>query len=257
MKSLITGASSGIGAAFAHRLAAAGSDLILVARRADRLAALADELRANRSIAIDVVPTDLSSAADLAKLEHYVRNLGPLDFLVNDAGFGTRGPFAEAGLSSQVAMVYVHNLAAMGLCHAALPGMIARKRGRIINVSSVAAFLPMSGNVVYSASKVFLVAFSQALQTEVGDQGIRVQALCPGFTYTGFHDTPEMHGFSRSHVPSFMWMSADEVAAISLAAIERGPVVVIPGFLNRLVNTVTRSGLVFALLRRIRGTRKL
>jgi uncharacterized protein len=256
MKALITGASSGIGAAFAHHLAAAGADLVLVARRADRLAALADELRTDRGIAVDVVPADLSRPADLELLQQYVRDMDALEFLVNNAGFGTSGSFAGAALSSQVAMVHVHNLAAMGLCHAALPGMIAHKRGRIVNVASVAAFLPMSGNVVYSATKIFLVAFSQALQTEVAAQGIRVQALCPGFTYTGFHDTPEMRGFRRSRIPGFLWMSADEVAAISLAAAEHGPVVVIPGVFNRLLIAVTRSRLVFALLRRVRGVRK-
>lgn len=252
MKSLITGASSGIGAAFARRLAATGSDLFLVARRADRLAALADELRAARTTSVEVLPADLSKPADLEWLEQYVRSQDALDLLINNAGFGTKGTFVETDLPIQMDMVRVHDLATMGLCHAALPGMIARRHGRIINVASTAAFLPVPGNAVYSASKVFLVAFSQALHAEVSDRGIRVQALCPGFTYTGFHDTPEMQGFRRSNVPGFMWMAAEQVAAISLAAVDRGPVVVIPGRRNRLFIATTRNRFVFSLARRIR-----
>ncbi len=253
MKSLITGASSGIGAAFARRLGAAGSELVLVAKRADRLSSLADELRTAGTGSVEIFPADLSQAAELERLERYVRDLDALDLLINNAGFGTMGAFGAVQVSVHRDMVRVHDLAAMSLCHAALPGMAARKHGRIVNVASIAAFLPVPGNAVYSASKVFLVAFSQALHAEMAGQGIRVQALCPGFTYSGFHDTPEMVGFHRSSVPGFMWMAADEVAARSLAAVDRGPVVVIPGFRNQLLVSATRNRFVFGLARLVRG----
>ncbi len=256
MKALISGASSGIGAAYAHRLAADNFHLVLTARRADRLAAMAEALRAAGAMSVDVVPADLSAPADLERLERYVSDLDALDVLINNAGFGVRGTFEEADWSLQRDMVRLHDLASMSLCHAALPGMIARKHGRIINVASTAAFLPVPGNAVYSASKVFLVAFSQALHAEVVGRGIRVQALCPGFTYTGFHDTPEMQGFRRSNVPGFMWMTADQVARISLSSIGRGPVVVVPGLRNQLFITLTRSRFIFNLVRRVRGSWK-
>ena len=252
MRALITGASSGIGAAFARRLAAAGHDLILVARRADRLSALVDELRHGRSIAVDVWPADLAQSADLERLAEQIRALDGLDLLVNDAGFGVRGLFADADLAPQLDMVRVHDLATMVLCHASLPAMLRRRRGRIVNVASTAAFLPVAGNAVYSAGKAFLVAFSEALQAEVAGSGVRVQALCPGFTYTEFHDTPTMLGFNRANVPGWMWMSADAVVAASLAALQRGPVVVMPGWRNRLFIAATRFRPVFTLVRAVR-----
>jgi uncharacterized protein len=133
-----------------------------------------------------------------------------------------------------------------------LPAMVRRRQGRLVNVASTAAFLPVAGNAVYSAGKAFLVAFSEALQAEVAAAGVRAQALCPGFTYTEFHDTPTMLGFSRANVPGWMWMSADQVVSASLAALERGPVVVVPGWRNRLFLTATRFRPVFTLVRAVR-----
>jgi short-subunit dehydrogenase len=252
LSALITGASSGIGAAYARRLAASGHDLILVARRADRLAGLADELRHGRSIAVAIWSADLASSADLERLAGQIRGLDGLDLLVNNAGFGVRGMFTDTDLAPQLDMVRVHDLATLALCRAALPAMITRGRGGIVNVASTAAFLPVAGNAVYSASKAFLVAFSEALQAESARAGVRVQALCPGFTYTEFHDTPTMQGFSRANVPGWMWMSADQVVAASLSALEHGPVVVVPGWRNRLFIAATRFRPIFTLVRAVR-----
>lgn len=244
---LITGASSGIGAAFARHLAAAGYRLVLTARREERLAALAEEIRQQHAVAAEVLPADLACNEGIAHVEQRIANLPPLAMLINNAGFGTSGNFVEVDCAKHLAMIQVHIVASTRLCRAALPAMLNQHRAAIINVSSVAAFLPGPGNANYSASKSYLVTFSKALRTEVAAAGIRVQALCPGFTYTEFHDTAEYAWFDRSMVPKRLWMSADEVVAHSLRALEQSRrVVVMPGFRNRLLvllynNNITRS----------------
>lgn len=249
---LITGASSGIGAVFARHMAARGYRLVLTARRKERLEALADEVRQRHNVAAEVFAADLARSEDIARLEQHIADLPPLTLLVNNAGFGTSGNFAEVDLDKQLAMIQVHITASVRLCRAALPPMLKQRRGSIINVSSVAAFLPAPGNVNYSASKSYLVTFSKALHSEVAESGLTVQALCPGFTYTEFHDTPEYDWFDHSMVPKWMWMSAEEVVAHSLSSLERSRrVVVVPGFKNRLVvllynNLLTRSLLAAA-----------
>lgn len=249
---LITGASSGIGAVFARHLAARGYRLVLTARRKERLEALADEVRQRHNVAAEVFAADLARSEDIARLEQHIADLPPLTLLVNNAGFGTSGNFAEVDLDKQLAMIQVHIAASVRLCRATLPPMLKQRRGSIINVSSVAAFLPAPGNVNYSASKSYLVTFSKALHSEVAGSGLTVQALCPGFTYTEFHDTPEYDWFDHSMVPQWMWMSAEEVVAHSLSSLERSRrVVVVPGFKNRLVvllynNLLTRSLLAAA-----------
>ena len=245
---LITGASSGIGAAFARRLAAQGYDTILVARRADRLAALAAELRHQYGTAAEPLAADLAGPAGVAQVEARIAGLQALELLVNAAGFGTSGRFARIDLARQLEMIQLHVVAAVRLTRAALPGMLERHRGAIINVASVVAFLPLPGNVTYAGTKAFLVAFSETLQRELAGSGVRVQALCPGFTYSGFHDTAEYQHFSRKRIPAALWMTADQVAAASLKALGRGGVVYIPGLANRLLVAVGRHRLCQPLL---------
>jgi len=241
LMALITGASSGIGAAFARQLAARGYDLILVARRSERLAQLAAELEEQHAISAQTLVADLSTADGVARVVDRVAGLEALDMLVNNAGFGIVGKFAEDDLARHMDMIHVHVIASVHLCRAALPAMIARRRGSIINVSSISAFVPV-GNVTYTSTKAYLVAFSEALQVELAGAGVRVQALCPGFTYTEFHDTPALAGkFDRSRFPRMMWMPAEKVAAKSLKALERGRVVYIPGLGNRLLVAAARS----------------
>lgn len=246
---LITGASSGIGATFARQLAAQGYDLILVARRRERLVALATELEERYAISAQALVADLSTLDGVERVEGRIVELEPLDILVNNAGFGIVGKFAESDLTRHLDMIHVHVIASVRLCRAVLPGMIARHRGGIINVSSISAFTSV-GNVTYTSTKAYLVAFSEALQVELAGTGVRVQALCPGFTYTEFHDTPELvNDFDRSRIPRIMWMSADKVVTGSLKALERGGVVYIPGIRNRLLAAVSRSRMVSLLFR--------
>ncbi len=241
---LITGASSGIGAEFARQLAAAGYDLILVARREPRLRALATELSAAHGVKIDWLTADLATEAGVAAVAAHIAGLPRLDLLVNNAGFGTGGAFAEADVAEQAAMLNLHMMAPMRLSHAALPGMIARRAGGIINVASLAGFMALPGSANYCATKAYLATFSQALAAEVRRHGIHVQALCPGFTITEFHDRPDQGGFDRRRIPRFAWGSARAVVAASLRGLARGQVVCVPGFLNRLILLLTRTGLV-------------
>lgn len=228
-RALITGASSGIGEVFARRLAAGGFDLALVARREERLEALAAELAAAHGIQADVVAADLSDDGGVQKVTRYIESHPDLTLLINNAGFGKRGKFAEADLEGQLDMIRVHIIATVTLARAALPGMIRRGGGAIINVSSVAAFFPAAGGATYSASKIYLNNFSEALNAELDGTGVKVQALCPGFTYSEFHDTPEYNDFDRKEIPGALWMSAEEVVDVSLAALATDKVIVVPG----------------------------
>ncbi len=232
---LITGASSGIGAVFAKKLAERRYNLVLVARREKRLAALAAELEQDYPITAEILVADLTVPEELASVEKQVAQLEKLSLLVNNAGFGTTGKFATIDVGKQVDMIYVHVVASVRLSRAALPGMIARAQGAIINVSSMAGFIPMPDNVTYCATKAYLNSFSQSLQLELAGTGVQVQALCPGFTYTEFHDTPEYKGYDRSRIPKLLWMSAEEVVESSLRALNQGKVIHIPGWQNRFL----------------------
>ena len=187
---LVTGASLGIGEAYCRALAREGYDLILVARRRELLEKLAEELKSRLGIGAEVFPADLASDEDTARVARRIEEATDLCLLVNNAGFGVEGFFVDTDIERQLDVVRVHDLATMRLCRAALPGMIARRHGGIINLSSLAAFFPSPGNVIYSASKAFTVAFSEALSLELKGTGVRVQALCPGFTHTSFHSQP-------------------------------------------------------------------
>jgi uncharacterized protein len=251
---LITGASSGIGAVFARKLAARGYNLVLVARRQERLEALAELLQHQYSIEVTTLPADLGNPVDLARLEAYLAHLDDLTLLINNAGFGTLEHFVEASLNRQLDMIQVNTMAPIRLTYAALPGMIRRGRGAIINVSSIAAWAATKGNTIYAGTKSFLNAFSASLQTELRGTGVQVQALCPGFTVTEFHDQPGFEGFKRSHLPASLWMSSEAVVQASLQGLTQGQEMVIPGLLNRLaigtIQTPVLGGLLLAILRR-------
>jgi short-subunit dehydrogenase len=252
---LVTGASSGIGAEFARQLARMGYHLILVARREDRLASLAAELQERYPITAEVVVADLTESNDVEQVERRIAQLDNLDLLINNAGFGAPGSFAESDLATQLAMIDLHIVASVRLTRAVLPGMIVRGRGAIINISSVAGLVPIPGSVTYSSTKAYLNVFSEALSAELRGTGVKIQALCPGFTHTGFHDTPEHKGFHRSKIPEGLWMSADEVAGQSLGALGGHQVIFIPGFKNRLVAAVARNT-PRSMLHLLRGKQK-
>ena len=191
---------------------------------------------------------DLTQAAELAQLETSLAQVDDLSLLINNAGFGTSAHFAQADLSKQMAMIDLHIASSVRLCHAALPGMTARGRGAIINVSSISAYLPSLGNVTYAASKSFLCLFSQSLQLEVAKHGLKVQALCPGFTHTEFHDGIEFENFRRRDIPEALWMSADELVSASLGALSKGQVVYVPGWRNKVIVHLMRNPLTEILM---------
>lgn len=220
---LITGASAGLGAEFARQLAAAGNDLILVARSADRLAEQAEKLHAEYGVTVDVLPADLADAAARSRVELWLSEK-PVDVLVNNAGFGTTGRFADVDIERLQTQVDLHVSAVLRLTHAALPGMLERGDGTIINVSSIAGILPQSG-ATYGASKAWVIAFSEGLASVLADRGVTIQALCPGFTHTEFH---QRSGDDKSKIPSRLWLNAEQVVRESLADAAAGKVVSIP-----------------------------
>jgi len=231
---LVTGASAGIGATFARRLARDGYGLVLVARRQDRLDALARELGGAETLA-----ADLAEEADLRRVEARIAAAANLELLVNNAGFGTVGRFFEVPVDAQDRMHRLHVLATLRLTHAALAGMVARGKGGVINVSSVAGFGQTPGNTSYCATKAWMNSFTEGLDLELKSAGsaVRVQALCPGFTLSEFHD---VLGMDRKRVPAWLWMKAEDVVDASLAGLARGQLFVVPGGIYKTLVVVER-----------------
>jgi len=236
-RATVTGASAGLGQAFAERLARDGWDLRIVARNAARLQALAKRLRGEHGIGVQVVRADLTNPAALRALEQRLARDAHLELLVNDAGMGDFGAFAGRDREVEEAEIRLNALAVVRLTHAALRGMLRRGRGAVINVSSTAAFQPCPYFAIYGATKAFLNSFSEALHEELRGSGVRVQALCPGLTHTEIF---ERAGADASGLPSFLWMEPEAVVAESLSALERGTVVCVPGFGNRALTSLSR-----------------
>jgi short-subunit dehydrogenase len=229
---LVTGASSGIGEVFARKLFGMGHRLILVARRKDRLEALATELGN-----AEVLTADLADGSDLQRVESRIAAEPELEFLVNNAGFGVQGLFHMADLESQDRMHRLHIIAIERLTHAALRGMVERRKGNIINVSSVAGFLATPFNTSYCATKSWINAFSEGIYLELKaiHSPVRIQALCPGFTYSEFHDVA---GMDRNTIPRSLWMSAEYVVEDSLRGLDHNRLFAIPGWRYKLFTKV-------------------
>lgn len=237
-QALITGASSGIGAEFARQLAGRGCDLILVARRAGRMEDLVRELPPGG--AHEIVTADLSTLEGVALVVERIRTAAPrLEYLVNNAGFGVRGMFAGSEAGPHEQMHRLHVMATVSLTHAALAGMLARERGAIINVASVAGFALSAGSVSYNATKHWMNVFSEGLYLELrlANSPVRVQALCPGYTYSEFHDVAEM---DRAAVPKSLWLTAPFVVRESLRGLERNQAFVIPDWRYRWFVRISR-----------------
>jgi short-subunit dehydrogenase len=217
---LITGATAGIGAAFARRLAADGFGLVLVARDRGRLTESAARLREKYRVEVEVLPADLATEEGMAAVENRVTTV---DLLINNAGFGNQGTFLDVPLEDELRMLRVHCEAVLRLTYAALPGMLERGRGGIANVASVAAFLSRG---TYGASKAWVVSFSEGVAHDLGCKAVRVMALCPGFVHTEFH---ERAGMDVSGVPDILWLEADRVVADALRDLRRGVLVSVPG----------------------------
>ncbi len=236
-RALVTGASSGIGEAFARRLARDRYDLALVARNKERLEEIAAELRDRHSVGVKVITADLTKTVSLKKVERAIEADEQLQILVNNAGFGSMGNFAELDPVREEEQIRLNVLALVRLTRAALPGMLNRHRGAIINVSSLAGMQPGPGTATYSATKAYVTSFSESLGEETRGSGVQIQALCPGFTRTNFQRRADI---DASSLPESAWMSAEEVVDASIDGLRGGEVVCIPGFLNRLLaSTVT------------------
>jgi uncharacterized protein len=226
---VITGASSGIGAVFARKLAPS-HDLLLIARRKDKLESLAAELAAQHQSAVSVLAADLTNEKDLAVAADRIAGQAHLALLVNNAGFGSRGLFWESAVSDQEQMHRLHVMATVRLTHAALRIMVQNNSGGIINVASVAAFVRRAGSVSYGSTKSWMVIFTEGLYLELKsiNSAVKVQALCPGFTYSEFHDRLQVNRMSMAG-PSF-WLQADDVVDASLKALPKGKLFVVPGW---------------------------
>ncbi|HEX2220274.1 MAG TPA: SDR family oxidoreductase [Gemmatimonadales bacterium] len=235
---VVTGATAGIGREFAEQLAGRGYDLLLVARDERRLAETAAALATAHGVEAEAFTADLSREEHVTRLGDRLATAPRLAMLINNAGFGSRGRLADADEERQAAMVRLHALAPLRLTRAALPVLLANRAGAVVNVSSVAGFLYSAGNANYCATKAYLTTLSEGLAAELHGTGVRVQALCPGFTRTEFH--ARIGGAVERH-PEFAWLSARSVVAYSLRCLDRGgPVVCIPGFGYRVLVGVLR-----------------
>lgn len=231
---LITGPTSGLGAGYARRYARDGFDLVLVARDVARLDDLANELRASNGIDVEVLSADLADADGRARVAERLSR--GVQILVNNAGFGTSGEFWTADPALLQAQLDVNVTAVMQLTRAALPSMVAAAHGCVINIASVAGLLSGRGST-YSASKAWVVSFSEGLANGLTGSGVSIHAVCPGFVHTEFH---ERAGIDMKSIPSLMWLSVDDVISESLADIANGKVVSVPGIQYKALTTVGR-----------------
>ncbi len=251
---LVTGASAGLGVCFAESFARRGYDLVLTARRADRLESLAARLRADHGVAAHVIVQDLATDGAVAAITGRLAADGLVpDALVNNAGYGLPGQFLGQSWEAQRHVLRVLLERPAELVHALAPAMVARRRGWILNVASVAGLMPGSGgHTLYPATKAALIRFSEGLHVELAPSGVHVTALCPGFTYTEFHDVNGTRA-EMSALPRFLWLAADAVAEAGVAGVVRNDPVVVPGAAYKAMTTLIHlipQRAVFAAMQR-------
>jgi short-subunit dehydrogenase len=250
---LVTGSSSGIGADIARELARRGFGVTLVARREDKLKALASELAGDHNVRAEVVAADLTDADSRAALPGELESRGlTVDILVNNAGFSTMGPVHKAGRDAELSMVRTNMEAVVDLCTLFVAGMVTRHRGAILNTASTAAFQPLPGQAVYGASKAFVLSYGTALGVELRGTGVTVTTLCPGPVETGFAEASGLTDAEASEsLPKFMWVPAAQVAKAAVEGLAAGRAVVIPGAANRVGATLGHlipNGLILPFL---------
>jgi short-subunit dehydrogenase len=252
---MVTGASSGIGASFTRLLAGAGYDLVVVARTGDALDQLARQVHADQGTDVEVMVADLGNPRSLADVEARAASPSrPVDVLVNSAGVGSGGRFCDLPVDGESAQIELNINATVRLTRAALPGMVDRGTGGVINLGSLGSFQPAPLNATYSATKAFVLSFTEAVHEEVLATGVKVSCLCPGFTRTGFQ---ERSGLEAAAMPDFVWQEPDDVAAAGWAGWQRNQAVVVPGALNRATAGLVRflpRAVVRKMAMRVAGT---
>ena len=248
---IITGASSGIGEAYARILARNNYNLLLIARREEKLNQLAEELEELYDISTEVYPADLGKIEEIYKVVEKIQNTESIFFLINNAGFATRGKFSEVDSGKHEEMISVHVTASTLITRAVLPSMLERKGGIIINVSSMAGLFKNRGSPNYAPTKAYLIKFSEMLNLELKNTNIKVQALCPGYTHTEFHSVRDFEGFDKTVIPSFLWMDKEDVVSRSLKALRKKKTVYIPGRKNRIFVKIVNSKLIGRFIVRI------
>lgn len=250
---LVTGASSGIGERIAHLLAERGHGLTLVARREDRLRALAEELNSAHGVRTEVIAADLGDAASRAKLPGQIEALGlDVEILVNNAGFGGSGNVHKSEPERLTAMVELNCSALVDLQARFTPGMVERGQGAVINIASTAAHQPIPGSATYAATKAFVLSLSEATHLELDHKGVTLTAVCPGPVKTEFADAAGMEG-ANDKLPDFIWIDVDKVASDAIEGAEKGRRVVVPGLMHLASSTLSRHtprALVLPLARR-------
>jgi short-subunit dehydrogenase len=250
----ITGGIKGIGAAFAGYFAAAGYDLIITGRPDDQISPYIESLEEKYNVNVEIIPAELANKEDVTKLEDILKRNNKISILINNAGFGLGKPFWQDDIENLEDMIKVHINAPLRFIYAALPNMIAGKKGVIIHVSSLASFIPIPHDSVYSATKLFQNSFMESLHICFKDEGIKIQVLCPGFVQTDFHRLNKENQQTIKKKKLIPWMQADEVVKISIRNLrKRNKLFVIPGFWNKLVKfiyTVTPSPLYYRLAKK-------
>lgn len=246
---VITGAAGGFGRCFAERLARQGLNLILIDRLEPELKQWSEELSQKHSVSVEPVVFDLTDSTAVAEFAASLEHRSDIEFLINNVGFAHLRNFVDIDAEKHLEMVALHVTTPLRMTRAVLPGMLARNRGNIINLSSLGAWLP-SGDAQYAATKSYLLVLSQSLHEELRGTKVRIQALCPSFVDTGFHNTAEMKRFPKQDIPSRWWMKPEQVIECSFKALKKNRAVVIPGWRNRLFSVGLRSPFVQPLIGR-------
>jgi short-subunit dehydrogenase len=248
---VITGAAGGLGTQFSHQLADQGYSLLLVDRDENLLVQLAQEVIDRFQVKVETRVVNLVDDVGVKDLARYLTGLSNLSLLVNNAGFGQSKYFVDIDMDNHFDMINLHVHAPVRLCHAVLPGMIERNQGAIINVASLSAWTPCAGIVQYSATKQYLVSFSEAVNEELKGTAVKIQALCPAFVRTKFFETAEMDLFEEKKVPRWLWIESEEVVRQSLRQLASRRVIVIPGLACRILGRLMRMPLAQPIVRRL------
>ena len=252
---VVTGAAGGLGAEFCRQLADLGYDLLMIDRDEPALDQLAAEVGTRHGVAIDTRLVNLVDPEALKSLAEHLTALPEVTLLVNNAGFGQSRYFVDIDVDNHMEMVDLHIQTPVRLCHAVLPGMLERNRGSIVNVSSLSAWTPCAGIVQYSATKQYLVTFSQAVSEELKGTKVTIQALCPGFVKTKFFTTQSMGMFDENQIPKWLWVSPEEVVRSSLRRLDR--VIVIPGLACRVLGRLMQMPVARPFVRRLAKNKRL